>query len=174
MCTLFSLCLGCVKARSSANILLQSKNVFQQNKDKKTFFFSLWIELLFLEHCPWRGSTVSCSQLLPYSSSAPQNFAGMNSTVHGSVCYPHGQIHISHVTQHFFSGCHTFSFLCPVLHLPPCLHLFPPPVLPFESSSVMSVHCVLLSHTLPLLSCFFVPHRKLHKWGFSWCCSSTC
>lgn len=174
MCTLFSLCLGCVKARSSASILLQSKNVFQQNKDKKTFFFSLWIELLFLEHCPWRGSTVSCSQLLPYSSSAPQNFAGMNSTVHGSVCYPHGQIHISDVTQHFFSGCHTFSFLCPVLHLPPCLHLFPPPVLPFESSSVMSVHCVLLSHTLPLLSCFFVPHRKLHKWGFSWCCSSTC
>lgn len=47
MCTLFSLCLGCVKARSSANILLQSKNVFQQNKDKKTFFFHYGLNCCF-------------------------------------------------------------------------------------------------------------------------------
>lgn len=89
MCTLFSLCLGYVKARSSANILLEPKSVFQQNKDKKTihFFFSLWIELMFLKHWCWHYSTVRCGyshQLLPYSSGATWNFAVMNSTVHSS------------------------------------------------------------------------------------------
>lgn len=72
-----------------------------------------------------------------------------------SSTYHHVQNNISNVTQHFFGGSHTFSFLRTVLHLLPCFHLFPPSVLPFESSSVVS-HCVLLSHTLSLLSCFFV------------------
>lgn len=154
MCTLFSLCLGYVKAKSSANMLLQPKNVLQQNKDKRTtwiFFLSLWIELQCSKH--WHWHRWGGSQLLPHSPAATRNFA-----VHGSLCYPHVQINISSVTQHFFGGSHTFFFLCSVLHLLPCFHLFPPPVLPSESSSVMS-HCVLLSRRLSLLSllsCVFV------------------
>lgn len=77
------------------------------------------------------------------------------------------QISISNVTQHFFGGSHKFFFLYAVLHLLPCFHLFPPSVLPFESSSVM-LRCVLLSHTLSLLSYFFVPclTENFSSWVF--------
>lgn len=94
----------------------------------------------------------------------------MNSTEHGSVLYPHVQINISYITQHFFDGSHTFSFLCTVL---PLLLFSPlPSCLTLGVVSVMSL-CVLLSHTQKhFLFLCAVPHRKLLKWGFSWCCSS--
>lgn len=123
---------------------------------------------MFLKHWCWHYSTVRCGyshQLLPYSSGATWNFAVMNSTVHSSfmpMCKLAFQmlLNISLVTV-------TSFFLYAVLHLLPCFHLFPPSVLPFESSSVM-LRCVLLSHTLSLLSYFFVPclTENFSSWVF--------
>lgn len=76
--TLFSLCLGYVKARSCVNVLFQCISVFQQNDDKKAAVLTLFFFVMLVD---WSfGSTdidivtlSDVAQLVSYTSGATLN-----------------------------------------------------------------------------------------------------